>query len=402
VVVGRVGVVVDVTERKALRQAQKQESLGILAGGVAHDFNNLLVAMLGQTSLALTKLPPDSAARSSIMKAVKAAERAADLTRQMLAYSGQGHFEIHLINLNALILENLHLFAAGISKNIHIETALMESLPAIEADPGQMQQVIMNLILNGAEAIGQRPGLIRIQTQVQDYDPENSFFWQYTGLPLEGGRYVRLDVRDNGVGMDEATLGKIFDPFFTTKFTGRGLGLAVVLGIMRGHKGGLRVTSTPGKGSQFTLLFPTSQKVNTIESEQPAAYLQTGSRAGMILVIDDEEPVREAVTDILEIEGIQVITAASGLEGIELFSRRFREIDLVLLDLSMPGLGGAETFRRLQEIDNTIPILLSSGYNQSEVDRRFTGEEPAGFLQKPYSADVLVVEIMRHLGPARN
>jgi len=398
-VIGRVGVVVDITERKVLREAQKQESLGILAGGVAHDFNNLLVAMLGQNSLALSKLDPDSAAFSHVKKAVKAAERAADLTRQMLAYSGQGHFQIEELNLNTLIEDSLHLFEAGIPKNIRIETALTTPLPTIEADPGQMQQVIMNLILNGAEAIGEnQPGLIEILTQIQEYRPDNSLFWHYTGVPMEAGRYVRLDVRDNGIGMDEDTLAKIFDPFFTTKFTGRGLGLAVVLGIIRGHKGGLRVTSTPGLGAQFTILFSIS-KEQALES-----YTQTDGDneikcTGMVLVIDDEEPVREAVCDILEIEAIRVITAADGLEGIKRFEQNHREIDLVLLDLSMPGLGGLETFRRIQEIDATVPVLMSSGYNQAEVDSQFSDEQPAGFLQKPYSAHVLIEMVMRQLNP---
>jgi len=397
VVIGRAGVAVDITERKMLRQAQKQESLGVLAGGVAHDFNNLLVAMMGQTSLALSKMTPESPAWPHVNKAVKAAERAADLTRQMLAYSGQGHFEIQSLNLNSLIQENLHLFEAGIPKNIRIETLFTTPLPAIEADPGQMQQVIMNLILNSAEAIGDRPGLIEILTQIQDYRADDSLFWQYTGVPMVAGRYVRVDVRDDGIGMDEATLAKIFEPFYTTKFTGRGLGLAVVLGIIRGHKGGLRVTSVPGMGAQFTLLFPVSggkKPVNDIEE----ANLVTEKRSGVVLVIDDEEPVREAVNDILEIEAIRVITAANGLEGVEIFEQQHQQIDLVLLDLSMPGLGGAETFRRLHKIDPTVPILLSSGYTQAEVDNQFSEERPAGFLQKPYNVNVLVEEVMRRLG----
>ncbi|MFZ0547032.1 MAG: response regulator [Candidatus Promineifilaceae bacterium] len=400
-IVGRVGVVVDITERKALRQAQKQESLGILAGGVAHDFNNLLVAMLGQTSLALSKMTPQSPAWPHINKAVKAAERAADLTRQMLAYSGQGHFAVRLLNLNALIQENLHLFEAGIPKNIRIKTSFTTPLPTIEADPGQMQQVIMNLILNGAEAIGESPGLIEIITQIQSYRPDDSLFWQYTGVPMEAGQYVRLDVRDDGVGMDEATLVKIFDPFYTTKFTGRGLGLAVVLGIVRGHKGGLRVTSVPGLGAQFTLLFPIANN-EKLESEVEEEKRVEEKRAGVVLVIDDEEPVREAVIDILEIEAIRVLTATNGLEGIEVFEQHHNDIDLVLLDLSMPGLGGAETFRRINEIDQTVPVLLSSGYTQTEVDNQFPEERPAGFLQKPYSANVLVVEVMRQLRAVRS
>jgi CheY-like chemotaxis protein len=265
-----------------------------------------------------------------------------------------------------------------------------------------MQQIIMNLILNGAEAIGENPdGLIEILTQIQEYRPDDSLFWQYTGVPMEAGRYVRLDVRDNGIGMDEATLAKIFDPFYTTKFTGRGLGLAVVLGIIRGHKGGLRVTSVPELGAQFTLLFPMSKEPEPANNPG-VGNPQEVKRAGVVLVIDDEEPVREAVTDILEIEAIEVITAADGLEGIERFKQSHDLIDLILLDLSMPGLGGVETFQQLQKIDRTVPVLMSSGYNQSEVDSQFREEQPTGFLQKPYSADVLVEVVMKHLGASNN
>ncbi len=398
-VIGRVGVVVNITERKALRQAQKQESLGILAGGVAHDFNNLLVAMLGQTSLALAKMPENSPGRLHISKAVKAAERATDLTRQMLAYSGQGHFETQQLNLNNLIQENLHLFEASIPKNIHIKTNLFDQLPTIDADPGQMQQVIMNLILNGVEAIGERPGLIEILTQTQDYQPDDSLFSQYTGLPMKAGLYVRLDIKDSGIGMDEKTLAKIFDPFYTTKFTGRGLGLAVVLGIIRGHKAGLRVTSSPDNGAQFTLLFPIAKAEPINDTKQPVDSTED-KPTGVVLVIDDEEPVREAVSDILEIESIQVLSAADGQEGINLFDKHRQEIDLILLDLSMPGLGGVETFHRLRKINQTVPILLSSGYNQTQVDSHFTEGKPAGFLQKPYSAAVLVEEVVRRLNSA--
>jgi CheY-like chemotaxis protein len=305
------------------------------------------------------------------------------------------------LDLNSLIVDNLHLFEASIPKNIRIKTAFTRPLPSIEADPGQMQQVIMNLILNSTEAIGDQPGLIEIMTQIQQFRPDDSLFWHYTGVPMEAGNYVRLDFRDDGVGMDEATLAKIFDPFYTTKFTGRGLGLAVVLGIIRGHKGGLRVTSVPGMGAQFTLLFPISE--NKESEDDPLTQVSVEiKRAGVVLVIDDEEPVREAVNDILEIEAIRVITAATGLEGIERFEQYHEEIDLVLLDLSMPGLGGAETFRRLQRIDRTVPVLMSSGYNQSEVDSQFLEEQPAGFLQKPYSASILVEEVMRRLGSARD
>jgi PAS domain S-box-containing protein len=406
-VLGYEGAVQDVTERKqaeeALRQAQKTESLGVLAGGIAHDFNNLLVAMIGQTSLAAAQLPLGSPARAHIEKAVTAAERAADLTRQMLAYSGRGQFEIRLLDLNKLIQENLHLFEVAVPKHVQLNSELARPLPLISADPGQMQQVIMNLIINAAEAIGERPGDVRVTTGTHEMSADDTPAWQYTGRPLEPGRYVSLTVQDNGNGMDAATLGKIFDPFFTTKFTGRGLGLAAVLGIVRGHKGGLRVESEPGRGTTFKLFFPAGGETGRVSGEEPTRAAPAESEppnqsaSSMILVIDDEEPVREAVTDILEMEGLPVITAASGEEGLRLYRERAADIRLVLLDLSMPGLSGEETFHALKQINPEVRVVVSSGYQQVEATARFEGLGLAGFIQKPYDASTLITEIRRHL-----
>lgn len=252
----------DVTERKhveeALHRAQKLESLGVLAGGVAHDFNNLLMAMMAQTSLALAKMPSDNPARAHVKKAIRAAERAAELTRQMLAYSGRGQLDIQPINLNDLIQENLHLFQVAIPVNVTLSTKLHADLPPIKGDPGQVQQVIMNLILNAAEAISDRPGHVVVATGTHQIG-EDSARWHYTGEALAPGPYVTLTVQDDGAGMDEQMLAKIFDPFFTTKTTGPGLGLPAVLGIVRGHRGGLNVHSGPGKGTTFKVLFPAQQ-----------------------------------------------------------------------------------------------------------------------------------------------
>ena len=396
------GFVSDITERRqaeeALRQAQKTESLGVLAGGVAHDFNNLLVAMLGQASLAMVQLPPDHPARASVGKAVKAAERAADLTRQLLAYSGRGQFASRPLHLNQLILENLHLFEVAIPKHIQFQSQLAEGLPYIEADAGQMQQVVMNLILNAVEAIGEQPGVVRVSTAIRMVEEGEEIGAHYTEDPLALGCYVTLTVQDTGVGMEAVTLSKIFDPFFTTKFTGRGLGLAAVLGIVRGHKGGLRVRSEAGVGTTFELFFPMTEAVPDVPPLAPATVSESSPAVpGLVLVIDDEEPVRLAVTDILALENLPVMTAANGATGIALFREHLAEVQLVLLDLSMPGLSGEETFHELRRLRPDVRVLLSSGFSQSEAARHFAGEGWVGFLQKPYDVDDLIRAVRQHL-----
>ena len=253
----------DITERKQaeerLRQTQKLESLGLLAGGVAHDFNNLLVGVIGNASLAQELLPPGNPAAELLDGVIKTGEQAAHLTRQMLAYSGKGRFVVEALDLSALIPEIGGLVRPSISKKIALHFDLEEDLPPIEADRGQIQQVFMNLVLNAAEAIGSHDGLISVRTGVQNVD-DAYVRLHPEAAELKPGEYVFLEVRDTGCGMDDATRAKIFDPFFSTKFTGRGLGLAAVAGIVRGHKGAISVTSAPGQGSCFTVLFPAAAR----------------------------------------------------------------------------------------------------------------------------------------------
>ena len=394
------GSITDITERertkKAMEQAQKLESLGVLAGGVAHDFNNLLVAMLGHTSLAMMRLPASNPAYDHISQAVKAAERAADLTQQMLAYSGRGHFRMQPIDLNMLLDENLHLFTSAIPKNITLQKQLAHDLPRVDADLGQMQQVVMNLILNGADAIGQKQGVVKITTMIYELESGDKEFSQLN-YTLKPGRYIRLDVADNGCGMDEQTLSKIFDPFFTTKQTGRGLGLAAVQGIVRGHKGGLHVSSKPGEGTTFSLMLPVS-KSELDEVMQPLALQDVDIPANcLVLVIDDEASVRNIVTDILEMDGIRTMVAPNGEIGIELYEKYQDDIDLVLLDLSMPGLNGHETFIRLQRINPKVNVVLSSGYDESDATVQFVGHGLSGFIQKPYEPGYFLTTIKGYL-----
>lgn len=390
----------EVAERKrteeAMQQAQKRESMGLMASGIAHDFNNLLVAMLAQTSLAMSQLPPEVPAREHVQKAVVAAEQAADLTRQMLAYAGGGQLEIEPVNINQVIEKNVHLFRAAIAKNVSLHTDLAVDLPLIQADHCQLQQVIMNLILNGAEAIEGTSGHVWVTTGREMVMSNDAYYWHWTGSELPVGEYVCLTVRDNGVGMTPEIRSRIFDPFFTTKEDGQGLGLASVLGIVRDHHGGMHVESEPGRGTAFRLLFPVCEQEETaVLPQHQAQPISTAGR--LILVIDDERPVREAVMDIMELHGVKVLTAVTGQQGISVFNQQQEEIQLVLLDMSMPGLNGIDTLERLRQINPEVRVILSSGYSQQQIAPEVMVNGRTGFLAKPYNVDTLVSKIWQYL-----
>ena len=290
------GRVRDISERKrtdaALREAQKLDSLGVLAGGIAHDFNNLLVGIIGNAGLALDDLPPESPARSTIREIEMIGKRAADLAHQMLAYSGKGRLTIEPISMNTVVQEMTHLLSASIRKGVVMRYNLSPSLPSIEADPTQLRQVVMNLVINASDAIGERSGSITISTGLMRADRA---YLSEAYLPpdlVEGG-YVFMEVSDTGAGMTSDVKEKIFDPFFTTKFTGRGLGLAVVLGVVRGHRGALKVYSEPGHGTTFRVLFPpqAGDVLPVAEPEEPR-----WRSSGIVLVVDDDETVRSVTT----------------------------------------------------------------------------------------------------------
>jgi signal transduction histidine kinase/CheY-like chemotaxis protein len=389
------GISHDVTERiraeEAIRLGQKMESLGVLAGGVAHDFNNLLAVMLGHNSLALRKLPPDSPSRTHVEKAVEAAERAAGLTRQMLAYSGRGHFEIRSVDLNQLVRQNLNLLAAALPKQVELHRRLPDGLPRVAADPSQMQQVVMNLILNAAEAIGNGKGSVLVSTAAREVTQADDLR-QPTGEPLLAGLYVELRVQDDGPGMDTATLSRVFEPFFTTKATGRGLGLAAVQGIVRGHRGGLEAESAPGVGTTFAIYLPATPD---LPEQEPMPVAPAAE--GIVLVVDDEPTVLDMIASVFEDAGIPWIAATDGDAAVRLFGQRRAVIRLVLLDLSMPGLSGEDTFEALRRLNADVRIVLSSGYSEAEATRRFVGRGLAGFLQKPYRPETLVETVRRAL-----
>ena len=396
------GFITDVTERHRIEtklvESAKLESLGVLAGGIAHDFNNLLTGILGNASLARLELPPASLGQPMINQIELAARRAADLCKQMLAYSGQGRFVIQRLDLNKLIEDTTHLLQISISKNCVLRFHLAPALPAISADATQLRQVIMNLVINASEAIGSRSGVLALGTGVARVDEEYLQGFRPDASPAPGD-YVFVEVSDNGCGMDAATLGKIFDPFFTTKFTGRGLGLAAVLGIVRGHKGGLKVYSEPGKGTTFKLFFPVATgKAQDSATPFPAA---TGYRgAGTALIADDEETVRTVAARMLERLGFNVVLAADGREAVQKFRAEPGRFTFVLLDLTMPHLDGEETFRQLRQIRPDVRVILTSGFNRQEAVTRFTGKGLAGFIQKPFELTNLTQVVRAVMGEA--
>ncbi len=383
----------DVTERRRFedraRHSQKLESLGVLAGGVAHDFNNLLTAILGSASLAIEETAPGAPVREHLSNVLAASERAAQLTRQMLAYSGRGQFFVEPVDLSRQVREITALLHATLGGNIELVLKLQDDA-FIEADAGQFQSVVMNLVINGAEAIGkQSAGTLVVSTCTQHLD-DDYLADNLAGDNLRPGAYILLEVHDTGQGMDTATMARIFDPFFTTKFTGRGLGLAAVLGIVRGHKGAIKVYSHPGKGTTFKLFFPALPTANAYRV--PAAPSTDFSGDATVLVVDDEPVVLKMAESTLRRYGYKVLVAANGREAVDLFRPCPEEIGLVLLDMTMPVLSGEETLRELRAIRPQVRVIVSSGYNEIEALRRF-GDGVAGFLQKPYRAATLAEKV---------
>jgi signal transduction histidine kinase/ActR/RegA family two-component response regulator len=376
-----------------LRQTQKLESIGILAGGVAHDFNNLLTGVLGNASLALELIPPGSRLQPLLEDVMDATERAVHLTNQLLAYAGKGKFTIEAIDLTQQAREIAALMQTSIPKTVRLKLDLGEGLPPVKGDPAQIQQIIMNLVINAAEAVPEgRGGTVQVITRVEEVD-ERFLRGALRDETARPGCYVALEVRDDGCGMDEATMSRIFDPFFTTKFMGRGLGLAAVSGIVRGHKGALKIASVPGEGSVFTALFPAAVEAPAGESPRRELDSAALAGAGLILVVDDEEIVRRAASSGLRRFGYRVLVAEDGRSGVEVYRAKANEIDLVLLDMTMPVMGGEETYREIRGIRPDARVILSSGYNEKEAIRRFSAGALAGFLQKPYTAAELAAKV---------
>ena len=391
-----IGIAMDMTERRLLedhlRSAQKLESIGLLAGGIAHDFNNLLTGILGNASLAQELLPARHETIPLLANVVNASERAADLTQQLLAYSGKGRFVVEPLDLSSLVDEITHLLQATIPKLVNLKLELAPDLPAVEADSSQVQQVIMNLVINAAEAIGNRPGTVTVRTSLRRVE-------ERSGSGLQPGVYVCLEVADDGCGMDGETQARIFDPFFTTKFTGRGLGLAAVSGIVRSHRGAIQVKSAPGQGSTFEVLFAAMSQPAPAGRQSPQYEDLTGG--GLVLVVDDEAAVRLTATAALRRYGYSVESANDGAAGVEAFRRRPAEFAAVLLDLTMPVLGGEQALAQIKQIRPQVPVIASSGYSEEEASQRFPAGQIAAFLQKPYSAAVLARTMKAAIPSAR-
>jgi PAS domain S-box-containing protein len=393
----------DITEIKALeeqlRQAAKLESLGVLAGGIAHDFNNLLVGILGNASFMKNLFPMTSPARPMLDGVIAAGERAAMLTRQLLAYSGKGKFLIRPVDISDLVREMTTLVQASVPKTVTLQMRLASNLPAVVADVAQLQQLIMNLVFNAAEAIGDTSGSVTVITGEQQIVAGQSSQTTVAGNLAPPGRYVFFEVKDTGAGMDEATIPRIFDPFFTTKFTGRGLGLSAALGIVRGHEGYIQVASSPGRGSTFKVLFPAAQRKIAPRQAREVKDDLTGS--GVVLVVDDEELVRRMAATTLAHFGYTILEASNGQEAIDVFQRNASQIMLVILDLSMPVMNGVECLRGLKNIKRDVPVLLSSGFSEAEAESRFQSAGATSFLQKPYTALHLAVLVKAALSRSR-
>jgi PAS domain S-box-containing protein len=376
----------DVTERRkageALQQAQKLESIGVLASGIAHDFNNLLAGILGGVSFAKTSLPPDHPACPALEIAEQASEKAADLTHQLLAYAGQGKFIVTRLDLSALIRDMLNLLQTFIPKPVELQLALEPDLPWIEADASQIRQIVMNLVINGAESMDPQGGSLRVLTGTAPAQQR---------ADGHAGTVVYMEVRDSGSGMSEQTLARIFDPFFTTKFTGRGLGLAAVSGIVRGHDGAIQVESTLGEGTTFRVCFPAVARPAQIR-ERPALR-QPEQGTGTILVVDDEPSLRSLAKAILQRNGYEVLLAKDGREGVEMFRRHADTITAVLLDITMPVMDGKEAFYLIRGIRADVPILITTGYSEATTMELFEAGAVVEFVQKPYSAARLCEKI---------
>jgi signal transduction histidine kinase/CheY-like chemotaxis protein len=389
-------------ERKELdrqfQETQKLESLGLLAGGIAHDFNNLLTTVIGNVGLVRMELPQQGSVRTYLNEIDSASKRAADLCRQLLAYAGKGRIELRRLDLSGFVEDNLELLRLCVSKKVSLRLDLARDLPPVSGDPTQLRQILMNLVINGSEAIGDRPGVVRIVTRRIQADRE--FLARSVPLSdLKEGEYLALEVHDDGCGMTPEVQSRIFEPFYTTKFTGRGLGLAAVLGIARQHRGALTVESQPDKGTTFQLLLPpVAGRLEPALPSKPKGEPYRGQ--GTLLVADDEPSIRFFAGHILTKAGFEVQVAGDGAEALAIFARDPDRFRAVLLDLTMPRLDGQEAFSQIRQLRADVRVLLMSGFSHDEAMQRFAGQGLDGFIQKPFGPHEFLEALRRVLEPA--
>ena len=367
-----------------LEHAQRLESLGVLAGGIAHDFNNLLAAIMGNAELAKDKIGAKSAGAEHIENIIGTCDHAAELCKQMLAYAGKGSYALEVLNLNEMVKSMGKLIRASVSSNISLKMKLDGNLPGLEGDVAQVQQLILNFIVNSAEAIGNEGGEIKLTTGSR-YMDRAALEQLYNGTKISEAEYVIIEVRDDGCGMDKAMQARIFDPFFTSKETGSGLGLSAVLGIVRGHRGAIQVFSTPGKGSAFRVYFPSTEQ-SFKEQQVTTMEVEAWHGDGTVLVVDDDLRVRSVASAFIRKLDFDVITADDGKEGLELFREHHQKLVAVLLDMTMPVMGGVDAMIGMREFDCSIPIIIVSGYSEVEAGTMVAGDRPNAFLQKPFKA----------------
>ncbi|MBM3981779.1 MAG: PAS domain S-box protein [Planctomycetes bacterium] len=380
---------------RQLLQSQKLESLGVLAGGIAHDFNNLLTGILGYASLAQMRLPPGDPVNEDLKRIEAASQRAADLCQQMLAYAGRGQFVVQPVDLTALTEEMAQLLGTVISRKAVLKFNLTSGVPPVLADATQLRQTVMNLITNASDAIGATSGVITLTTGLIDADAR---YLAEVGAPeLPAGPYVYLEVSDTGCGMTDEVRERMFDPFFTTKFTGRGLGLTAVLGIVRAHRGAIKVYSQVGKGTTFKVLLPALADGAATAPAAPAVPARDG-RGRNVLVVDDEEDVRVFARKVLELSGFAVALAPDGRAGADAFAADPGAFAAVLLDLTMPRLNGADAYRAMRRHRADVRVVLMSGFAEQEATAGFEGKGLAGFLRKPFRADHLLDAVFAAVG----
>jgi PAS domain S-box-containing protein len=400
-----VGAVSDITERVRaeqerqrldlhMREMQRLESLGRLAGGIAHDFNNVLTVILGNAKLALEDLDRGKLDRARLQRIRSAAQYAAGLTDQILTYSGKAAVAVQAVDLSSLVREMLDLLRAVVSEQTVLDVHLPDGLPAVEGDVTQLRQLLVNLVTNASEALGEEGGTVRIRTGARGFG-EEELGGGFGTLDPEPGHYVVLEVEDTGAGLDSSPAAQLFEPFFTTKTAGRGLGLAAVHGIVRGHRGVILVDSEPGRGTAFQILLPRSLRQAVSAQRKPPARRLVGR--GTVLLVDDDADVLEVAQEFLRRAGFEVRSAGSGREAIELVREPGSEVDAVVLDLVMPGLTGEETFLALREVRPELPVVLSSGYDREQAAERFSARGITDFVRKPYEPEALVASVRNAL-----